>query len=226
MEDLLKSLIAIQGKLCVPKSQFNNFGKYAYRSLEDIEAVLKPLLQSHNCGIRFCDEIVEHSSGRTFLKTTLFFFNSKGESISVTAEAEHASEKSGMDKSQITGAASSYARKYALNGLFAIDDTKDADTNEYQGQTTQTVPPEQKPIPSTSKRTTRKAMTPSIHTVPQPTPQPQYDRYAGIRQMLSTVQTVADLVKIWNEHKSEVEGNDEIKALFTARKNELTFNAA
>ena len=225
MEELLKSLIAIQGKLCVPKSQFNNFGKYAYRSLEDIEAAIKPLLQSHNCGIRFCDEIVEHS-GRTFLKTTLFFFNSKGESISVTAEAEHASEKSGMDKSQITGAASSYARKYALNGLFAIDDTKDADSNEYHGQTTQSVSSEQKPAPSTPpKRTSRKAMTPSMRSVPQP-PQPQYDRYAGIRQMLSTVQTVADLVKIWNEHRSEVEGNDDIKALFTARKNELTFNAA
>ena len=82
------------------------------------------------------------------------------------------------------------------------------------------------PAPSAPKRQTRKAMTQSINSVPQPQPQPQYDRYAGIRQMLSTVQTVADLVKIWNEHRSEVEGNDDIKALFTARKNELTFNAA
>lgn len=80
--------------------------------------------------------------------------------------------------------------------------------------------------PTAPKRTTRKAMTPSLKSQPQPQPQPQYDRYAGIRQMLSTVQTVADLVKIWNEHRSEVEGNDDIKALFTARKNELTFNAA
>ena len=135
MEDLLKSLIDIQQRLDAPKGQYNSYGKYNYRSLEDIEAAIKPLLREHSCGIRFSDQVVEHC-GRTFLQTTLYFFNTKGESISITAEAEHSATKAGMDAAQITGAASSYARKYAMNALFAIDDTKDADTNQYHDQTT------------------------------------------------------------------------------------------
>ena len=123
MEDLLKSLIDIQQRLDAPKGQYNNYGKYNYRSLEDIEAAIKPLLKEHSCGIRFSDQVVEHC-GRTFLQTTLYFFNTKGENISITAEAEHSATKTGMDAAQITGAASSYARKYAMNALFAIAATK------------------------------------------------------------------------------------------------------
>ena len=104
MQELLKSLIDIQQRLNVPKNQYNQFGKFKYRSLEDIQAALKPLLAEHNCGIRFDDTIVEHC-GRTFLKTTLTFFNDKGETLSTTSEAEHAIEKSGMDSAQISGAA-------------------------------------------------------------------------------------------------------------------------
>ena len=225
MEELLKSLISIQGKLCVPKSQFNNFGKYAYRSLEDIEAALKPLLQSHNCGIRFCDEIVEHS-GRTFLKTTLFFFNSKGESISVTAEAEHASEKSGMDKSQITGAASSYARKYALNGLFAIDDTKDADTNEYQGQTSN---PPQKPTKQAPK-ISRGFSTANFETS-RFIPIVPNDKYAALKTQLNSVTDQDSLLRLYQFMEGQILSSPdsaEIRNLFSLRKKQLsnTNNAA
>ena len=88
MEELLKSLIHIQQNLNAPKDQYNQFGKFKYRKLEDIQAAIKPLLAEQSCGIRFADEIVEHC-GRTFLKTTLTFFNDKGETLSTTAEAEH-----------------------------------------------------------------------------------------------------------------------------------------
>ena len=136
MQELLKSLIDIQQRLNVPKNQYNQFGKFKYRSLEDIQAALKPLLAQHSCGIRFDDNVVEHC-GRTFLKTTLTFFNDKGETLSTTAEAEHAIEKSGMDSAQITGAASSYARKYATNAFFLIDDSPEIDSDQYsQGKTT------------------------------------------------------------------------------------------
>jgi hypothetical protein len=130
MEDLLKSLIDIQQRLDAPKGQYNSFGKYNYRSLEDIEAAIKPLLREHQCGIRFSDQVVEHC-GRTFLQTTVYFFNTKGENISVTAEAEHSATKTGMDAAQITGSCSTYARKHALCGLLAVDDgSKDPDARK------------------------------------------------------------------------------------------------
>ena len=196
MEELLKSLIHIQQNLNAPKSQFNNFGKFNYRSLEDIEAAIKPLLAEQSCGIRFSDEIEDHC-GRTFLKTTLTFFNTKGDSITTTAVAENVAEKSGMDGAQITGAASSYARKYAMNAMFAIDDTKDADTNQYHAQTK----------PTTARRS--KAQ------------QPADDRYAGIKAAIAAMQDTNSLLALYNQHKNEVEGNEAIKALFTLRKYEL-----
>lgn len=210
MEDLLKSLIDIQQNLNAPKGQFNNYGKFNYRSLEDIEAAIKPFLAKHSCGIRFSDEIEDHC-GRTFLKTTLTFFNCKGDTITTTAVAENVSEKSGMDGAQITGAASSYARKYAMNAMFAIDDTKDADTTQYHNQTTQ----------ATKSTTTRRARTAGSSTQPkQPTPK---DRYAGIKAAVNSMQDTASLLALYNEHKLEIEaeGNEPLKALFTLRKHEL-----
>ena len=200
MEELLKSLIYIQQNLNAPKSQFNNFGKFNYRSLEDIEAAIKPLLAEQHCGIRFSDEVVDHC-GRTFLRTTLTFFNEKGQSLSTTAEAEHAAEKTGMDAAQITGAASSYARKYAMNAMFAIDDNKDADTDEFRQQTTQ-----EKPKRTYSRKT----------TAAQPA-----DKYAGIKAALQSTTSTAALLTLYNQHRNEVEGNPEIKAMFTSRKQEL-----
>ena len=210
MEDLLKSLIDIQQRLDAPKGQYNNFGKYNYRSLEDIEAAIKPLLKEHSCGIRFSDQVVEHC-GRTFLQTTLYFFNTKGENISITAEAEHSATKAGMDAAQITGAASSYARKYAMNALFAIDDTKDEDTNQYHNQTTQT----------TSKPTTTTRRAKTIAAPVQPQPIQPVDRFAGIKNAINSVTDTDALLDLYLQHQNEVEGNPDIKQLFTARKLQL-----
>lgn len=204
MEDLLKSLIDIQQRLDAPKGQYNSFGKYNYRSLEDIEAAIKPLLREHQCGIRFSDQVVEHC-GRTFLQTTLYFFNTKGENISVTAEAEHSATKTGMDAAQITGAASSYARKYAMNAMFCIDDTKDADTNQYHDQMTQ----------ATTKPATRRTKAVSTSTIQQT------DRLASIANAINSTNSVDELLSLYQLHSSECENNPSIKKLFTDRKNQL-----
>lgn len=114
----------IQKNLKAPKNQYNNFGKYKYRNCEDILEAVKPLLGEAT--LYLSDDIVE-ISGRIYVKATATFNDGK-EVVNVSAFARESETKKGMDDSQITGSASSYARKYALNGLFLIDDTKDADT--------------------------------------------------------------------------------------------------
>jgi hypothetical protein len=131
-EVLMKELIAIQQELKAPKDLNNDFGGYKYRSCESILEAVKPLLKEHNCSLLLFDDIVE-CGGRVFVKATAQFSNGK-DTINVTAFAREAESKKGMDVSQITGAASSYARKYALNGLFLIDDTKDADATNTHGK--------------------------------------------------------------------------------------------
>ena len=214
MEALFKALIWIQQNLQAPKSEYNSFGKFNYRSLESILAALKPLLAQQHCGIRFADDVVEHG-GRTFVRSTLYFFNDKGESISTTAEAEHSATKTGMDSAQITGAASSYARKYCLNGLFAIDDTKDSDSNAYayQQQT-------QEPVKKTPTRRTRTSSTTSAQATMQ-SAKSQDSRYQSIQAALSAVKDIDGLIDLYEQHKMEVEGNAEIKAMFSRRKQEL-----
>ena len=125
--NVYEKLIAIQSELKAPKSQYNNFGKYAYRNCEDILEALKPLLKEHKSTIYIADEIVTVLD-RFYVKATVTFIDAEtGESITNTAYAREEESKKGMDGSQVTGASSSYARKYALNGMFAIDDTKDSD---------------------------------------------------------------------------------------------------
>ena len=124
-------LTDIQNELKVPKKRTNTFGGYKYRSCEDILEAVKPILKKYNVTLTISDTI-EEIGGRVYVKATAELRN--GENIggySVTAYAREAELKKGMDDSQITGTASSYARKYALNGLFLIDDSKDADTDEY-----------------------------------------------------------------------------------------------
>lgn len=116
----------IQQELKAPKGQRNNFGGYNYRSCEDILEALKPVLAKYNAAVLLSDEIVQMGT-RWYVKATATL-KTETESVSVTAWAREAESRKGMDDSQITGSASSYARKYALNGLFGIDDTKDADT--------------------------------------------------------------------------------------------------
>ena len=125
--NVYEKLIAIQSELKAPKSQYNNFGKYAYRNCEDILEALKPLLKEHKSTIYIADEIVTVLD-RFYIKATVTFIDAEtGEKIINTAYAREEECKKGMDGSQVTGASSSYARKYALNGMFAIDDTKDSD---------------------------------------------------------------------------------------------------
>lgn len=124
--NLHEKLVNIQQNLKAPKNQFNSFGKYHYRSCEDILEAVKPLL--NGAILTITDDIVLIGD-RYYVKAHVALIDSDGESIvSATAFAREEQDKKGMDGSQITGAASSYARKYALNGLFLIDDTKDADT--------------------------------------------------------------------------------------------------
>ena len=131
----MKELIKIQSELKAPKNQFNNFGKYKYRSAEDILEAVKPLTAEQGCVLTLTDDIV-CIEGRFYVKATATISNSKGQTVFVNGWAREEETKKGLDASQLTGSCSSYARKYALNGLFLIDDTKDADTDEHQKQTT------------------------------------------------------------------------------------------
>ena len=122
----MKELITIQTKLVAPKNNFNSFGKYKYRSCEDILAAVKPLLNETGCTLTLQDDIILIGD-RYYVKATATLTNKEGQVMATSALARECESKTGMDASQITGTASSYARKYALNGLFAIDDTADAD---------------------------------------------------------------------------------------------------
>lgn len=131
------SLQAVQRDLKAPKGQFNSFGKYKYRSCEDIVEAVKPLLNDNGLILTMSDS-VEEIGNRIYIKATASVIDVvTGDKVEVTAMAREPEEKKGMDTSQITGTASSYARKYALNGLFAIDDTKDADTDAFAIQNAQ-----------------------------------------------------------------------------------------
>lgn len=129
----MKELINIQHKLKAPKGRKNSFGNYNYRSCEDILEAVKPLLAEEECTLTLSDDMV--AIGERIYVKAVATIRKGDESVTVTAYAREAETKKGMDDSQITGTASSYARKYALNGLFLIDDTKDADTDEYANQT-------------------------------------------------------------------------------------------
>lgn len=132
----MKELAIIQSELKAPKRQYNAFGKYKYRSCEDILEAVKPLLARNGCTLTLSDDIVE-VGGRIYVKATCEIRNGGGESVRTVAFAREETDKKGMDAAQMTGSASSYARKYALNGLFCIDDNKDADAAQAQRQAPQ-----------------------------------------------------------------------------------------
>lgn len=131
----MDKLIKIQTELKAPKNMYNSFGKYKYRSAESILEAVKPLCEKHGCLLTLSDELV-NVGDRYYIRATATLRTPK-DRFEVTAYAREDETKKGMDGSQISGTASSYARKYALNGLFLIDDTKDADTDEYHNQTNQ-----------------------------------------------------------------------------------------
>lgn len=149
----MKELISIQSELKAPKSQFNKFGGYKYRKAEDILEAVKPLLAKQKCTLIITDDVVLIGN-RIYVKATATIKNEKGECEATNGWAREEENKKGMDGSQITGASSSYARKYALNGLFAIDDNADFDTTndgqhqEAQQQTQTQQPAAQQPATS------------------------------------------------------------------------------
>ena len=147
--NIYEKLAAVQQELKAPKDKYNSFGEYKYRSLEGIAEAVKPVLAKYNCTIYITDEVVE-IGGELTIKATAHFvdveqspemsMDSRGITITkamleATAYAGITNEKKKLDRSQLYGVASSYARKYAMNGLLLIDDTKDADTDEYAKQT-------------------------------------------------------------------------------------------
>lgn len=133
---IYETLSNIQVELKAPKNLYNSFGKYKYRNAESILEAAKPLCAKYGCTLTVSDEVILIGS-RYYIKATSTVQDKDGNTASTTALAREDETKKGMDGAQITGTASSYARKYALNGLFCIDDTKDPDSDEYHNQTTE-----------------------------------------------------------------------------------------
>lgn len=189
---LLLHLAQIQSELKAPKGQRNTFGKYNYRSCEDILEAVKPLLQERGLVLLITDDIVQIGE-RYYVRATATIYDSEGSYISNSALAREELKRAGMDASQITGATSSYARKYALNGLFAIDDTKDADaTNKGQDEPKATAN-SQKP----------KAFSDEIRTA------------------LAKAQTVQELVETFGRLPQALRDSAEVKSYCAQLKNEL-----
>lgn len=172
---LHEKLMHIQHELKAPKNLRNNFGGYNYRNAESILEALKPLLAKYGATVTITDTI-EDIGGRIYVKATATIYDSNASAmpIGVEAYAREAETKKGMDEAQITGATSSYARKYALNGLFLLDDTEDVDSEAYQKAARE---PQSVPQASSNKTTPKakpKAQSkPQGATQPTPAPQPQ-----------------------------------------------------
>lgn len=158
---LTEKLMNIQVELKAPKNQYNSFGKYKYRNIEDIQEALKPLLNKYCVALTLSDEIVE-VGGRVYVKATARLIDCiSDEVIETTAYARESSDKKGMDDAQITGATSSYARKYCVSGLMLLDDTQDVDSEAYQ----------QAQKKETKKATAPKKEEKAAEQVPNPTPE-------------------------------------------------------
>lgn len=189
--ELILYLAQIQSELKAPKGQRNTFGKYNYRSCEDILEAVKPLLSVRGLVLIITDDIVQIGE-RYYVRATATIYDSEGSYISNSALAREELKRTGMDASQITGATSSYARKYALNGLFAIDDTKDADaTNKGQDE------------PKPAKATAQPAFTDEI------------------RRALAKAQSVQELVETFGKLPQALRNSAEVKSYCAKLKNEL-----
>lgn len=171
--NVYQKLMKVQATLKAPKGQYNSFGKYHYRSCEDILEGVKPILSEVGATITLSDSI-EVIGDRVYVKAIALFRDADtGESIENVAYAREESEKKGMDGAQVTGASSSYARKYCLNGLLLIDDTKDADTDENQNERNAKAKkqvdakPEPQPISDKDKEILKKTVEDKGYTVEQ-----------------------------------------------------------
>ena len=194
---ILESLKTIQQELRANKDQFNAFGKYKYRSAESILESVKPLLDKIKCVILLSDELV-NIGDRYYIKATATLKNLEGETEQVTGYAREEENKKGMDGSQITGASSSYARKYALGGLFALDDNKDSDTTNTHGK--EVGEPKYKESVSAKEKTIEKE---------------------ALQEMLPECKTVMEVTEIWWLLTKEQQADKEIKGWFSIRKKQL-----
>lgn len=200
----MKELITIQSELKAPKSQFNKFGNYKYRKAEDILEAVKPLLKQTSCTLNITDDIVMVGN-RIYVKATATIKNSKNETEFSVGWAREEENKKGMDQSQVTGASSSYARKYALNGLFAIDDNADSDTTNV-GELNVSNP--------TSKGV--KTATPAPMAAPMTTEQILSEAMGYIARSTTKEQ----LSWVFNNYKN-LQGNQRFTSALTARRKEL-----
>lgn len=192
-------LAEIQAKLKAPKGQFNSFGKYHYRSAEDILEAVKKVVNPMGFSITLTDSVGE-VGGRIYVQSTATLDNGEIE-YQATGFAREEETKKGMDGSQITGAASSYARKYALNGLFAIDDTKDSDATNDHGKSQESKPRLPFALPAPSK----------------------FDfEFAKLIKDVKSVIAIGELKGIWEKLTDEAKANKEIQQLFNHRKSELS----
>ncbi len=199
-ERTLQALNKVQAELSAPKDKVNKFGGYNYRSCEGILEAVKPLLKQIGATLLLSDEIVP-INGDAYIKATATFLCSGA--VSVTAYAREEKNKKGMGAAQITGACSSYARKYALNGLFAIDDAKDPDTEEYHRQTAQ-------PQPTATAQ-------------PQPDLRTPKERLIKAKDAILNATTATELATIWAyAQKYGKDFVDILNPYYQQRKEQLT----
>lgn len=191
----MKELITIQSELKAPKTQMNRFGNYKYRKAEDILEAVKPLLKKESCTLITSDDIVMVGN-RIYVKAVATLKNSQGETETSVGWAREEESKKGMDGSQVTGASSSYARKYALNGLFAIDDNQDSDTTNIGS--------------STSNASTQQV---AQTQVPQPT-----DRLTEALGYIANCKEKGNIIWVMNQYKEYMANPQFMQALSAKRK--------
>jgi hypothetical protein len=210
----MKELRTIQEKLLAPKGQHNSYGNYNYRSCEDILKAVKPLLKVTECTLTLQDDVVMIGN-RYYIKATATLMNKDGQTMTTSALAREDEVRKGMDGSQITGTASSYARKYALGGLLAIDDTADADALNTNKEFTE------KP----KAKATKKAATPTTATVATPTDElTTAELFALAKDSVVQANTQEELLEIFKEFVSKNPALGEMlefKNIFTNRKHQL-----
>lgn len=196
--ELLEKLSQVQNELKAPKSQYNKFGGFNYRSCEDILEAVKPLLVKHKLAMRISDDMVAIGD-RIYVKATVTLTDTENKGfIENTAFAREEESKKGMDGSQVTGASSSYARKYALNGLFLIDDTKDSDATNTYGKDT-------KPAP---KKATAEQVKEIKELTPDETTLNAMLKYFGVKNLADLTEEQAKLA-IARRKESEVKNEQD-----------------
>lgn len=206
-QETINALHKVQQALKAPKDKRNTFGGFNYRSCESILEAVKPLLAETDATLCLSDDVKE-IGGEKYIQATAMFICAGG-MVQVTAYAREEKTKKGMDAAQLTGACSSYARKYALNGLFAIDDAKDPDTDEYQKQTRQAQPKKVEPKKVEPKQVVKQSL-------------PINEAITSVQARVRAAESIDELSAIWKDVEAEDKDlADLMKADFTNRKKQL-----